>query len=89
MRSQLRDHDDIVGRSVMAPPVEKILRSKEDTSVDKLFILPISSIHTGLHVIASLVNAKLLISIFSNRVSFRTVVQTFQHAPTHESNRRM
>jgi len=49
MRSQLRDHDDIVGRSVMAPPVEKILRSKEDTSVDKLFILPISSIHTGLH----------------------------------------
>ena len=50
MRSQLRDHADICGALVMAPPVEKILRSKEETNPEKLFNLPISKIHIGLHV---------------------------------------
>jgi len=50
MRSQLRDHADICGTLVMAPPVEKILRSKEETNPDKLFNNPITKIHVGLHV---------------------------------------
>ena len=50
MRSQLRDHADICGQLVMAPPVEKILRSKEETNPEKLFNMPISKIHIGLHV---------------------------------------
>lgn len=50
MRSQLRDHTDICGQLVMAPPVEKILRGKEETNPEKLFNLPVTKIHLGLHV---------------------------------------
>ena len=50
MRAQLRDHSDIVGSLVMAPPVEKLLRSKEDSNPEKLFSAPIGRIHVGLHV---------------------------------------
>jgi hypothetical protein len=50
MRSQLRDHADICGSLVMAPPVEKLLRNKEETNPEKLFTQPISKIHSGLHV---------------------------------------
>merc|ERR1719450_875289 len=49
MRSQLRDHTDICGQLVMAPPVEKILRGKEETNPEKLFNLPVTKIHLGLH----------------------------------------
>ena len=50
MRAQLRDHSDIVGSLVMAPPVEKLLRSKEESNPEKLFNAPIGRIHVGLHV---------------------------------------
>lgn len=49
MRAQLRDHSDIVGSLVMAPPVEKLLRSKEESNPEKLFNAPIGRIHVGLH----------------------------------------
>ena len=50
MKAQLRDASDIVGTLVMAPPVEKLLRSKEESNPEKLFNTPIGRIHVGLHV---------------------------------------
>ena len=82
MRAQLRDHSDIVGSLVMAPPVEKLLRSKEESNPEKLFNAPIGRIHVGLHVSSkSFWFFVMFMKCFSKNVSLPIAEQTCQHVP--------